>query len=366
MGRNLRPARELEARGQVAVSSIPAPEIRPFAGPADYARMADVYAACVPVDGLDEVMTIEDFAHFVENPVGFDPAHDLLLAQLEGGVVGYGWASHRVEAAGDRAERPVGDRAERPVGDEIHMLRVYIHPARRRQGLGSALLDRIQARSRQWDSRPPGERAAYLQTFVSDTEADGLAFFPSRGFVPVRYAFKMERDLRTPVPSLPLPPGLELRPAAESHDRAIWEAQREAFQDHWGYTPWTEEHFQRFTSYPHYDRSLWRVAWEGDQVAGMVLSYINPEENRQYRRLRGYTEDIAVRRPWRRRGLASALIARSLTALQERGMAEAALSVDAENPTGALRVYERLGYHPVKQWTVFRRPLDPASIAAGR
>jgi ribosomal protein S18 acetylase RimI-like enzyme len=90
----------------------------------------------------------------------------------------------------------------------------------------------------------------------------------------------------------------------------------------------------------------------------MVLNYINREENEHYARRRGYTEDIAVRRPWRRRGLASALIVRSLSALAERGMTEAALAVDAENPSGALRVYERLGYRQIKQWTVFRRQLE--------
>ena len=93
-------------------------------------------------------------------------------------------------------------------------------------------------------------------------------------------------------------------------------------------------------------------------MAGMVLSFINRDENEHYARRRGYTEDIAVRRPWRRRGLASALIARSLSALVERGMTQAALSVDAENPSGALRVYERLGYRKIKQWAVFRRRLD--------
>jgi len=311
--------------------------------------MVEVYSACIPVDGQDEAMTVEDMAHFIENPVGFDPARDVLLAEVEGRVVGYGWVSHRVESA----------------GDEIHMVRGYVHPSWRRRGLGSALLDRIQSRALGWESRPEGRRPSFLQTYVSDTEAAAQAFVQGRGFEPVRYAFKMERDLGQPIPALPLPAGLELRPALESQYRVIWEAQREAFQDHWGYTPWPEEHYQRFASFPHYDPSLWRVAWDGDQVAGMVLSYINHEENERYARRRGYTEDIAVIRPWRRRGLASALIARSLSALTERGMTEAALSVDAENPSGALRVYERLGYRQIRQWTVFRRRLETASEEGG-
>jgi mycothiol synthase len=311
--------------------------------------MVEVRAACDPVDGTDEAVTVEDLANFIGNPAGFDPARDVLLAEVEGRVVGYGWVSHRVESA----------------GDEIHMVRGFIHPSWRRHGLGSALLDRLQSRALAWESRPEGRRPSFLQAYVSETEAAAQAFVQGRGFEPVRYAFKMERDLGQPIPALPLPAGLQLRPAQESQYRAIWEAQREAFQDHWGYTPWPEENYRRFVSFPHYDPSLWRVAWDGDQVAGMVLGYINREENERYARRLGYTEDIAVRRPWRRRGLASALIARSLSALQDRGMTEAALSVDAENPSGALRVYERLGYRRIKQWTVFRRRLVPPSAEGG-
>jgi ribosomal protein S18 acetylase RimI-like enzyme len=160
------------------------------------------------------------------------------------------------------------------------------------------------------------------------------------------------------IPETPLPSGLEVRPAKPEHFRAIWEAAREAFKDGWGYAPWPEENFQEFLEFPHYDPSLWRVAWDGDQVAGMVLSYINGEENAQYNRQRGYTEDISVRHPWRRRGLARALIVESLHALRAQGMTEAALGVDTENPSGALRLYESLGYRPVTRWTFFRKRMD--------
>jgi mycothiol synthase len=322
---------------------------RGFVGPADYRAMVEIYSACAPVDGLDEVLTIADLASFLENPVGFDPKRDLLLAEVHRHVVGYAWVSHRVETA----------------GTETHMVRGYVHPSFRRRGIGSAFLDGLEARSLAWEDRPDGTRPAFLQAFAADSESGGLGFCPAHGFLPIRYAFKMERDLTsTPIPSLPIPAGLEVRPADESQDRAIWEAEREAFQDHWGYTPWPEGNFQRFISFPHYDRSLWRVAWDGDQVAGMVLNYINQEENAHFGRLRGYTEDIAVRRPWRRRGLARALIAQSLAALKQRGMTAAALGVDAENPTGALRLYESLGFRPFKRWTTFRRPLAPIPPAA--
>ena len=89
----------------------------------------------------------------------------------------------------------------------------------------------------------------------------------------------------------------------------------------------------------------------------MILNFIHEEENKEYNRKRGYTEEISVRRPWRRRGLARALLARSLKVLKDHGMTEAALTVDAENISGALGLYEDAGFQTVKRRTVYHKPL---------
>jgi ribosomal protein S18 acetylase RimI-like enzyme len=72
----------------------------------------------------------------------------------------------------------------------------------------------------------------------------------------------------------------------------------------------------------------------------------------------GWLDSVATRRPWRGRGLAGALIVRSMAALRDRGMTEAGLGVDAENPSGALRLYERFGFRRIRTWTFYQRPLD--------
>jgi mycothiol synthase len=313
---------------------------RPY-GPPDYRPILDVYAAASMADGLDEVLTEADIAAFIEAPIGSDPAEDVLIAEVEGRVVAYSWVSHKLETT----------------GDEVHSHRGYVHPAWRRRGLGAAMVQQAWRRSSQHRLSPDPAAPRLLQTLALDTESGAQALARHFEYAPSRMMFKMRRDLADPIPERPLPTGIEVRPARPEHRRLIWEAQREAFQDHWGYAPWPEEVYQRFLRFPHYDPALWRIAWDGDQIVGTVLSYINQDENRTYHRRRGYTEDIAVRRPWRRRGLAGALIARSLEALRAEGMDEAALGVDAENRTGALRLYEGLGYTVVQEWTVFRRPL---------
>ena len=142
--------------------------------------------------------------------------------------------------------------------------------------------------------------------------------------------------------------------------QSVWRAAREAFRDHWGYSEdeWSYEHWKEFQESPIYNPALWQVAWAGDQVAGMVLNFINEEENEEYGRLRGYTETICVRRPWRRQGVAKALIASSLHLLKAKGMAEAALGVDADNPNGALQLYKSMGFRVVKKFTTYRKPLS--------
>src|SRR5439155_3386755 len=158
-------------------------------------------------------------------------------------------------------------------------------------------------------------------------------------------------------PDAPLPPGIEARPIEDRHLRAIWESNREAFRDHWGYieTREPEKAFKGFCEDPHLRRDLSRIAWDGDQVVGNVMIFIIDGGVRPDGSKRAWTESISVRKPWRKRGIARALIARCLHAIKGAGMTEAALGVDTNNASGALRLYESLGYKAVKRNTVYRK-----------
>jgi mycothiol synthase len=90
----------------------------------------------------------------------------------------------------------------------------------------------------------------------------------------------------------------------------------------------------------------------------MVQNFVDAAENEEYGRQRGYTEGICVRRPWRRQGLAKALIARSFHLIKDLGMTEAALGVDAQNPNGALQLYRSMGFQVVKRHTTYQKVLD--------
>ena len=100
----------------------------------------------------------------------------------------------------------------------------------------------------------------------------------------------------------------------------------------------------------------------GDTVVGQVKAFINTEENaaRGYRR--GYTENISTHRDWRNRGIAGALLAMSLRELRERGLTEAALGVDTNNPGGAFELYTSLGFELRSYEAVYTRSLDRAEV----
>jgi ribosomal protein S18 acetylase RimI-like enzyme len=157
-----------------------------------------------------------------------------------------------------------------------------------------------------------------------------------------------------------LPDSLEVRPVAADHLRKIWEAEAEVNRELFEYVAeqWADEKYAGWLADASHTPRLWQVAWDGDQVAGMVLPRVDEAANGGRSRKRGYTEHVFVRRPWRGRGLAKALIVRSLRFLKEQGMDEAELGVDSENDSGAFGFYSRLGYVTERTDIWLRKPLD--------
>jgi ribosomal protein S18 acetylase RimI-like enzyme len=248
--------------------------------------------------------------------------------------------------------------------DEAEGARLYQHfahllPEWRGKGIRRALVHRNEGRLREIASEHPDDGPRLFEAWSADSEDHWQRLLEAEGYEAVRYAFSMVRPDLDEIPDLPLPDGLEVLPVKPEHVPLIWAAAKEAFRDHWHFSEdeWSLEHLREWQESPTYKPELWQVAWAGGEVAGMVQNFINEAENREYGRKRGYTEGICVRRPWRRLGLARALIARSFQMLKDQDMTEAALGVDAKNPNGALELYQSMGFCVVKRHTTFRKPL---------
>ncbi|MGZ3641853.1 MAG: N-acetyltransferase family protein [Candidatus Limnocylindrales bacterium] len=310
--------------------------------PDDYPVMNEIANASRIAEGSAFITAPADLANFYSHLTNCDLARDAFAVEIAGRLVGYGRTWWYVEHDGPR----------------IHDLICFLEPAWRRRGIGRAMLRTLEARVREIDGTLERTTARFLQSESEGSDPGRDALLLSEGFEAVRYGYTMVRPDLEDQHDAPLPEGLEIREVRPEHLRAIWEADQEAFRDHWGMGPSTEADYQNFLTDPMTnDSTLWRIAWDGDQVAGQVRSFINAEENRTYGRKRGWVESISVRRPWRHRGLARALIAASFPLLRARGLTEGALGVDTENPSGALRVYESMGFRPVSRETVYRKAL---------
>jgi len=322
--------------------AVPGLTFRGFRGEADYPLMHRIIDGSKAEDNVQETMTVEDITRNYRHLFNCDPYRDMRFAEVYGEAVGYSRVWWEQELA----------------GTWVYQHFAYLLPQWRGKGIRHALLQWSERRLREIAAGQPGDDPRVLTAWASDSECHWESVLLEAGYEAVRHGFEMVRPDLENIPDLPLPGGLEVRPVQPEQVDTIWDAAREAFRDHWGATEWQPDWLDEWRESPTFQPHLWQVAWDGDEVAGMVQNFVNEEENKEYGRRRGYTEGICVRRPWRRRGLARALIARSFKMHKELGMTEAALGVDAQNPNGALQLYRSMGFQVVKRHTTYRKPLD--------
>jgi mycothiol synthase len=314
--------------------------LRPFELERDFEGLVELIGASNLADAVDWIPTAASFRVELEHRPDFDPARDIRIAELDGGLIGA--AEHMVRTRGDTI---------------VHHIDGWVRPSHRRRGIGRALLQWSEERAREAAAANPGSRPHALASWPDEQQVGTIALLESEGYGILRYGFMMLRRLAEPIPDAPLPEGLEIRPVRPEDHRRIWDADVDAFRDHWKSPVRTDADFSGWFAEPELDTTLWRVAWDGDEVAGSVMSFVFTEENERLGVQRGWLEHVSVRREWRRRGLASALIAESLRGLRDRGLDEAALGVDAENTTGALRLYERLGFYRHRTGILYAKSL---------
>jgi ribosomal protein S18 acetylase RimI-like enzyme len=316
---------------------------RNFLGESDYGAIATVMKASQRADHYQRSITVEDIAARYAGLTNCDPFTNMIMAEVASEMVGYvrGWWEQ-----------------------ESLYLYLYKHvgtilPAWRRKGIGRAMLGWMEGRLKTIAEAHPQEAKKYFQVSVSQFQEGAAKLLESAGYQPAHYFFEMVRPDLENIPDFPLPDGLEIRPVRPEQYRVVWESMYGSAEEEWGIPEPTEEACQKWLKHPLFQPELWQIAWDKETAksAGHVLTYINHEENRQFHQKRGYTEGVDVAREWRRRGLARALISRSLQEQEAAGMCDSALVVDSDGSSSAIGLYESCGFDIIKRDTVYRKPL---------
>jgi ribosomal protein S18 acetylase RimI-like enzyme len=233
-----------------------------------------------------------------------------------------------------------------------------VDPAWRRRGLGSDLLDWQLRRGAEIHDTVAPDREWQLHFGVSADDTDSQRLYQRFDLSPGRFWFDMVAPT-TGVPDADAPDGVDIVDYVPGRETELYQAHEEAFADHWGHQDhgadgWLGQSVRsaRFLPEPS------RFALAGEAIAGYVLAYRSPVPGR------GYIGQVGVRRPWRRRGLAGAMLAQVLGALADAGFGTVSLGVDAHNPTGAVGVYERVGFTVESRGVTYLRALPARSPAA--
>jgi GNAT superfamily N-acetyltransferase len=190
-----------------------------------------------------------------------------------------------------------------------------------------------------------------MDSWVSSMDRESLQCFERAGFQEARRNWRMEIELNELPASPTWPEGVELRPfVPERDDRAVFEVIEGAFQDDWEFTPEAFAEWRSWTiEQADFDPSLSFIAWAGDQTVGGALCHAGPP---------GWVNSLAVARQWRGRGLGLALLQHAFGDFYRRGLRRAGLAVDAHNPTGATRLYQRAGMRKTREYLNMKKELQ--------
>lgn len=255
---------------------------------------------------------------------GLDLSRDAWLLEEAGRLVALGW----VEKDGD-------------VGIAVGV----VHRDHRGLGLGSRLVDRSEQRLREL-----GAERVHNISLAPDSAAPPL--LAGRGYREVRRFWDMTIELGDDPPAAPrLPKGLRLEPFSAELARGFHATLEEAFADHWEFRPSPfEEWWERQVAKPDHDPTLWFLVRSGDDVVAATRN--DPERSGG-----GWIGSIGVRRSWRGRGLAKALLLHSFGEFHRRGQRRVGLGVDSTNVTGATKLYESVGMVVDQEQVVWEKKL---------
>jgi mycothiol synthase len=256
-----------------------------------------------------------------------EPDVQTVLAERDGELVGYG---------------DLGWDKRRP---HLHWFDLRELPG---SGIAGQLIDELERRV-----VPRVEQPAVVRSYVGEVEPETGRELANRGYRVIRHAFRMRRRLER-VEEAALPDGLVLRPYQPEDEVDVYEAHMDSFAVHWEFVRSAPEDWRRWhVERPGADPTLWQLAYERDDLAGIALCRRYSMEEPTL----GWVDVLGVRPAWRRRGLGRALLLCAFREFERRGYEAVGLGVDGEN-ADAVRLYEQAGMEVWRRDDLYQRTLS--------
>lgn len=279
-----------------------------------------------------------------------DTAHNSLVGRdAAGTVVAYGW--------------------NHPISSDISPRRVFlaggVHPDHRGRGIGRALLEWQLERGRHWYRATLQDDFGSLQltAYVDETLSAQRRLYERAGLSPLRWYADMTLELGAALPDVQVPAGVRIVPFNRKYSEAVRQAHNEAFAELWGAQPVDAVRWEQQLAHSS-ARPQWSwVALDGrtSEVVGYAINSSYEQDSAARGVSEGWTDRIGVRPGWRGRGIANALLCASMRSFADAGLAAAGLGVDSDSPSGALRLYRRLGYEATETLVMYARTEDIAA-----
>ena len=321
---------DTEAEARAALEAVPGTTWRPF-GRDDLPAIATFFRECENYDHNPERQSLSGLQEFWDSPRS-RPDIDTL--------VGYDVAQRIVAVAWAGCSRVVTERRRVYLGGAVR-------PDRRGEGIGRAVLRWEMTHAFEWDqdTRKEGYGPLVMQLHAPSGQSDVRDLAERHGLGVERYFFELSRRLDD-IPPVAEPNGVCVVDWDPERGHEVHHVVDRAFRDHWGHTDATDEMWREFVGSRAFrpDWSLLAVDRTTGTVVGAALNCAYEQDWQATGVREGYTDQLAVARTHRGRGIASALLRDSMRRFAASGMDRAALGVDAANPSGAVRLYESLGY----------------------
>ncbi|MEQ8996501.1 MAG: GNAT family N-acetyltransferase [Coleofasciculus sp. B1-GNL1-01] len=304
---------------------------RPYRGEIDLDAIANLINTCETVDQLEEGTSVTELQQSFDDPF-IDKERDLFLWQdADDQLIGFGrlWIV--------------------PTDTVIDgFLGFRVHPTARSGDLQEQIITWAEERLRQVSQ----ERGLPVNVRCGSRadQTDRITILERCGFKRDRYFFTMTRSLQEPIPEPKLPDGFTLGYSKGKEDvEAYVELYNQTFIDHWNYHELTVERILHELQDPYYKPELSLLAMAPDGTyAAFCYCRVNPEENQRNGRSEGEIAVLGTRRGFRKQGLGRAMLLAGMQQLKAAGVETAKLGVDAKNLSGALRLYESVGFSTVR------------------